>query len=110
MTCQPIGGCRADHTEPDGSERAEILRRQQQPLDERVDGVAAREDDPVECACLRARLIERTVVVWRGDANHWRLHRFGAGGFKPFDELAGLLARAGDQHALPEERARVKPS
>ena len=47
---QPLGGRRADDAQLDAAERAQILRSGQQPLDERVDGVRAREDDPVEVA------------------------------------------------------------
>ena len=58
----------------------------------------------------RARLVERTVVVRRHDADHRRLDRFGADRFEQLDELGRLLARPRDEHALAEQRPRVEPA
>ena len=59
---------------------------------------------------LRARLVERRVVVGRHDADHRRLDRLGAQRLEPLDELGRLLARPRHQDALAEERPRVEPA
>ena len=106
---QPLGGRGPDDAEPDALERAQILGTGQQPIDERVDGVRAREDDPVELSRVRARLVERPVVVRGDDADHGGFDCVGAHGLQRVDEPARLLARTRHQDALAEQRPRVEP-
>ena len=109
MPRESLGRRRADDAELHAFQRAQVLRTREQPIDEGVDGVRAREHDPVELAGVRAGLVERAVVVGRHDADHRRFDRVGAHRLEPVDEFGGLLARPRDQDALAEERPRVEP-
>ena len=86
------------------------MRRLEQPLDERVDGVGAGEDDPVERAGPLARLVERAEIVGRRDPNHRRLDRLCAHRLQSFDQLGGLIARPRHENPLAEERSGVEPA
>ena len=64
------------------------MRPGEQTLEERVNGVGAREHDPVELADSCTGLVERSVIVRRHDSDHRRLDRIGAHLFEERSERA----------------------
>jgi hypothetical protein len=64
---EAVGGTGPDGAQPDAVERAQVVRGGQQPCDERLDGVVAREDDPVELADARAGRVELRIVLGLDD-------------------------------------------
>ena len=107
---QPVGRRRPDDAQLHALELAQIVRRPQQPVDERIDGVRARENDPVERAGPGARLVERTVVVGRHNPDHRRFDRLGAHRLDELDQLGRLLARTRDEDAPAKQGPRVEPA
>ena len=110
MPRQPLGGGGTDHAQLDAAERAKVPSVPEQALDEGVDGIGARKNNPVERAGERTGVVQRTVVVGRQNPNHRRLDRVGAHRFETLDELGRLLAWPRHQNALAEQRSRVEPS
>jgi hypothetical protein len=107
---QTLGRRRADDAQLDALQRAQILRAREQPVHERVGGVAAGKHDPIELRHPRARGVERAVVVGRNDPDHRRFDRLGAHLLEALDELDRLFARPRHEHALAEQRTRIEPA
>src|SRR5919108_692484 len=78
-------------------------------LHERIDGIGACEDDPVERGGRCRGGQERARVLWWGDSNDRGLDRFSAEGGESIAEVGGLLTRPRDEHAPAEERPDVVP-
>ena len=78
-------------------------------LHEGIDGVHRREHDPVECPGGSTCRVEWAIVLRYSDTDGGHLDRIRAKVEKTVDELSRLVARAGHQYALPEERSGIEP-
>ncbi len=58
----------------------------------------------------RARLVERSVILRRHDADERRLDGLGAQSLERLHELRRLTAWTCDQNALAEQRTRIEPA
>ena len=107
---QPLRRAAADGAQPRPLQRAHVARAVEERGHERLDGVGAREHDPVEALALRGGAQQRIGIVRRHDADHRRFDRFGAQHRQPVDHLGRLIARPRHEHALAEQRPRVEPA
>jgi len=82
---------------------------QEQPPDECVDAVDAREHDPVERVRARAGGIQRLEVIGRSMRIMGASMASAPIASSRSTSSAGLIARPGDEDPLPEQRARVEP-
>ena len=105
----PRRGRRPDGADAHALQLAHVARREQ-PLHEVLDGVAAREHDPVERRRLVTGAAQRVGILGRRDPDRRRRNRFGAALLEHLDELARLLERPRDDDALAEERPLVEPA
>src|SRR6185436_12453750 len=99
----------ADRGEASGAERARVLPRREQLLEEHVDAVPAREDDPREARELAERVVEHLRPFEPGDLDRRRVDRFGAEPLEAERETRGLLAWPRDDDPPAEERAALEP-
>jgi len=104
MGCQRVPGCRADGR--DVSPRESVGRKTPilQPVEHDLDGVLAREHDPVILRQTSQRATQRLEIAQRFDPNRRSGHDLGAERFELSHQLAGLLARARHGDAPAEER------
>ena len=109
MPCARSASAVAGPTARDAAvgERPRVERRQAIP--DGIDGVRAREEHPRVAADVLQRVVERRVGRRFDDLDRRELERLGPRVAEHRRELAGLRARARDEHAHPRERTARDP-
>src|SRR4029079_18424851 len=99
----------SDGAQPHAVEIAHVAIRQK-TAHEIVDGVGAREDDPVERTSVSAGLIERRGILGGKDSNRVRGNRFGTTLFEHVDQFPCLFSGRSHDDAAAREWTIVEPS
>ena len=78
-------------------------------LEEGVDAIRARKDDPVVNMRVRDKLVKLPPVAWRFDTDGGQFESIRSQNMQTVHQFAGLLAGAGHRDAPSEQREAFKP-